>query len=143
MFAEDVSTGIQAFLRGEYSLALKKFQTQQALNDKSAQWFTGLMYEKGLGVPQDYAEAAKYYKLSAQQNDSASQMALAKMYEDGRGLHQDLIKAHMWMNIATANNSSIARRERDRLEKYLQPKDIETAQIMAKKCINKNLKDCD
>ena len=40
--------------------------------------------DKGLGVPQDYAEAAKWYRLAAEQGDTKAQCKLPSAMREGR-----------------------------------------------------------
>ena len=45
-----------------------------------AQCNLGVMYDKGRGVPQDYAEAVKWYRLAAEQGHADAQFKLGIMY---------------------------------------------------------------
>lgn len=40
--------------------------------------FSGLCYEKGIGVPKDEAEAARLFKLAAEQGYAAAQNSLGE-----------------------------------------------------------------
>lgn len=60
----------------------------------------GVMYYKGQGTPQDYAEAAKWYALAANQGDSAAQNNLGSMYRAGYGVRQDFVEAVKWFREA-------------------------------------------
>ena len=44
------------------------------LGNADAQYRLGLMYDKGLGVPQDYAEAAKWYRKAAKRISRTSEV---------------------------------------------------------------------
>lgn len=57
----------------------------------------GLLYMKGLGVGQDYAQALQWYRASAAQGDSESQRLLGVMYEFGRGVPLDKSQALEWL----------------------------------------------
>jgi hypothetical protein len=65
----------------------------------------GQMYEKGQGVPQDYAEAARLYRLAAEQGNAAAQNNLAFLYSDGRGVPQDNKEAGRWFRKAAEQGS--------------------------------------
>ena len=54
------------------------------------------MYERGLGVPQDYAEAMKLYRKGAEQEDADSQFNIGAMYANGWGVPQDFLEAVKW-----------------------------------------------
>ena len=45
----------------------------------------GLMYVRGRGVLQDFAEAVRWYRLAAEQGNVAAQGSLGLMYHAGRG----------------------------------------------------------
>jgi TPR repeat protein len=61
-----------------------------------AQYNLGLMYGKGWGVPQDYAEAAKWYRRAAEQGYAKAQYNLGVMYYNGEGVPQDYAEAVKW-----------------------------------------------
>ena len=66
------------------------------------------MYEKGMGVTQDYAEAAKWYRRVADGGDQFAQAALGRLYENGQGVGQDWAEAYYWYNVASAKNNFFA-----------------------------------
>ena len=59
----------------------------------TAQYNLGIMYAKGQGVPQDYAEAVKWYRLAADQGIPTAQNNLGFMYAKGEGVPQDYSEA--------------------------------------------------
>ena len=68
--------------------------------DAVAQLNIGLMYYKGQGVEQDYAEAVKWYRKSADQGDVTAQWYLGLMYYNGQGVEQDYAEAVKWYSKA-------------------------------------------
>ncbi|MSQ87523.1 MAG: sel1 repeat family protein [Alphaproteobacteria bacterium] len=50
-----------------------------------AQASLGVMYEIGLGVPQNFDEALKWYRLAADQNHVDALFNLGGMHREGRG----------------------------------------------------------
>ncbi len=56
--------GVAAYERGDYATALRELRPLARQGDSNAQFFVGLMYEDGQGVPQDYAETLKLYRNS-------------------------------------------------------------------------------
>ena len=44
----------------------------------------GVIYDDGLGVPQDYAQAVVWYHKAADQGDAGAQFNLGFMYAQGR-----------------------------------------------------------
>ncbi len=61
-----------------------------------AQSKLGFMYQKGKGVPQDYAEAMKWYRKAAKQGLRGAQYNLGVMYGNGLGVPQDYAEAVKW-----------------------------------------------
>jgi FOG: TPR repeat, SEL1 subfamily len=64
--------------------------------DADAQNNLGLMYIKGNGVPQDYAEAAKWFRKAAEQGFARAQYNLGIIYQTGNGVPQDYAEAIKW-----------------------------------------------
>ncbi len=87
--------------------------------DPNAQYKLGLIYDVGVGAPQDLAKAALWYRRAADQGHVAAQFNLGLMYASGRGVPQDLVQAHMWLNLAAAGSQAAARGERDLVAKRM------------------------
>ncbi len=60
------------------------------------------MYDKGRGVPQDYAEAMKWYRKAAEQGHAKAQLFLGNMYFFGQGVSKDYVQAYMWYILAAS-----------------------------------------
>ena len=86
--------GIDAYEKGDYQTALKQFKPLQG--DKRAQFFMGVMYEQGLGVPHDDKAAAGWYSKAAEQGDVEAQYNLGRMYDLGQGVPQNDKLAAEW-----------------------------------------------
>jgi len=63
---------------------------------RNAQFSLGVMYDKGQGVKQDYAEAVKWYRKAAELGSSASQFNLGVMYSNGQGVLKSGAAAADW-----------------------------------------------
>ena len=59
--------GVLAYFRGDYATAFREMKPLAEQGHASAQYNLGIMYEKGQGVPQDYAEAVKLFRKAAEQ----------------------------------------------------------------------------
>ena len=66
------------------------------LGDASAQFKMALMYDRGKGMPQDYAEAVRWYRKSAEQGFVEAQYNLGSMYDSGVGVPQEYAEAVIW-----------------------------------------------
>ena len=108
----------------------------------NAQHALGMMYDAGRGVEQSYTKAADLYLAAAEQGHIESQVNLGVVYVKGKDAVQDYIKAHMWFNIAAAQGNRTARDYRDRIAKRMMPKDISTAQRLARSCLSRNYVGC-
>ena len=68
----DFQAGLEAADRGDYPTAVKEFQLSAERGDVKAQYNLGVMYQLGLGVPQDDQEAVRWYRLAADQGDAVA-----------------------------------------------------------------------
>ena len=68
--------------------------------DTTAQWNLGVMYDTGVGVPQDYKEAVKWYTKAAELGDVDAQNNLGAMFDNGEGVVQDYKEAFKWFTKA-------------------------------------------
>ncbi|WP_162901375.1 tetratricopeptide repeat protein [Breoghania sp. L-A4] len=82
-----------ALERGHHAAALSLLTplAEQGLAD--AQSALAGLYDRGLGVPQNYAAAAAWYRKAADQGDAAAQNGLARLLAGGFGVPQDQVAA--------------------------------------------------
>ena len=74
---------------------------RMASGDARAQNSLGLMYAKGEGVPQNYAEAVKWVRRAAEQGNAAAQFNLGLAHYMGQGVPQnDVEAAKLWRSAA-------------------------------------------
>jgi TPR repeat protein len=97
----------------------------------------GSTYEKGRGVPQDYAQAAAWYRKAADTGDADAQFSVALMYEKGEGVPQDYAQAHLWYNLSAsrapeAKGRAIAVEGRNDMAAKMTPAQIIEAQRLAR-----------
>jgi len=64
--------------------------------DAEAQYFLGLKYDQGQGVPQNYAEAVKWFRKAAEQGLADAQFALGLKYGKGQGVPKNYTEAMKW-----------------------------------------------
>ena len=70
----------------------------------------GVMYEKGVGVPQDYQEAVNWYRKAAEQGHAMAQFNLGAMHFKGKGVLKSYEDAYAWWIVAAANGEENARK---------------------------------
>ena len=73
-----------------------------------AQYNLGVMYDKGLGVRQDYAQAVQWYRRAAEQGYAGAQFNLGVMYDSGQGVRQDYAQAAQWYRRAKEQGAAEA-----------------------------------
>jgi uncharacterized protein len=56
----------------------------------------GIMYEKGIDVPQDKLKAAEWYRKAAEKGLIPAQFRLGSLYYHGQGVPKDLKQAAEW-----------------------------------------------
>lgn len=79
--------------------ALQYFTLASNRGDVTANYYLGLLYEKGIAVALNYQKAAEYYAKAAPTTGHAEGVAcyaLGRLYEKGLGVPQDVSKALAW-----------------------------------------------
>jgi TPR repeat protein len=120
--------GYAAYDRGDYATALHLSGPLAEKGDTSAQKSLGVMYAKGHGVPQNYAEASKWYRLAAAQGNEFAQHNLGGLYITGVGVPQ----AYMWYSLSAALGPQDARDSRDKVALLMTPAQIAEAQKLTR-----------
>ncbi len=143
---------------------LKKLADQ---GDAGSQDSLGFCYAKGLGLPKNERKAIYWYKEAGKQGFKSAYSSLGLFYhgkEDTQnaiiwfeksleespewgavlaelytkdGKTQNLIRAHMFFNLAAANGNEGGSKERDNVAKKMTEKEIETAEDLADKWMDK------
>ena len=97
---DDLEKGVKAYRSGDYTTALAKLAPLVEEGHIEAEFYLGVMYDNGWGVPQDDVEAAKWYLRVAkpgyfsEAKYAESQFNLGMMYEKGRGVPQNNVRAY-------------------------------------------------
>jgi TPR repeat protein len=115
---------------------MTQFKALAAEGDVVAMYYTGILYDRGYGVPIDHAEAAKWFEKAAARGDSLSAYHLGKMLETGKGVAKDPVAAHMWLSLSAASapnerDSAYTKREIRKLERGMTPEQIAKAKGLA------------
>ena len=126
---------------------LQTLQTQAAQGDAKAQFFLGILYYNGQGVPQDYGKARQWYEQAAAQGHAGAQNILAELYYAGLGVQQDDVRAYMWFSLAVARSTgnkqkSTAIQRDGALTRRMTPAQVAEAQRLAQQCEAQGLKGC-
>lgn len=97
-----------AYVKGDYATALRLLRPVADQGDASAQYFLGLMYQRGNGVPQDYTAAVKWYRKAADQGYALAQNNLGFLYVNGTGVPQNYAEALKWYRPAADQGLALA-----------------------------------
>ena len=128
----EFQVGIDAYNRGDFKTALREWQPMAEQGDARAQFYFGLLYENGDGVPLDYAKARQWYEKAAVQGDAKAQLYLGLQSSFGQGVPMDLVDAYMWYSLATGNGNAHAPGYRADLSRQMTPAQIAEAQKRAR-----------
>src|SRR5258705_6414285 len=79
---------------------LQKLRIKGESGDTNSQFNIGVMYVRGQGAPQNYAEAAKWFRKAADRGDARAQANLAVMFANGEGMPQNIPEAIRWYRMA-------------------------------------------
>ncbi|MFN8627642.1 MAG: tetratricopeptide repeat protein [Candidatus Binatia bacterium] len=128
-----------AVRRGDYATALRLITPLAERGSASAQYNLGLLYERGLGVPQDFVEAARWIGKAADQGFPKAQLALGNMHSLGLGVPRDWVQAYKWFNLAAsrfpaaeAKDRDLALKLRDRVAAAMTPEETAKAQKLVR-----------
>lgn len=145
--AQSLEEAELAYERGDYTQAARLFTPFAEQGVASAQFYLGLMYEKGRGVRQDHSTALTWFLKAAGQGYAGPQNNLGLIYERGRGVRKDVVRALMWYTIAatmlSGNEGKVAVQRRDHLTTQMTAAQIEQAREIAQRCQQSQFKDCD
>lgn len=94
--AADFWVGSAYYLSGDFTAALREWRPLAEEGDERAQYYLGIMYANGEGVPENDRQAAYWFRKSARQGNSQSQYHLGMMYANGEGVPEDDTQAVYW-----------------------------------------------
>ena len=82
--------------RADYGTALKIWLGPAEGGDPDAQYYTGILYEKGAEGRPNYEKAASWYRQAAERGNSRAAVNLGRLYELGLGVEKSITEARMW-----------------------------------------------
>lgn len=97
-----VFVGFVLAFSSAFSQDLAELQRKAESGDAKALFKLGLMYDRGEGVPQNYAEAFKWYRKAAELGHASAQFNLGFSYTYGLGVPKDHGEAIKWLEIAAS-----------------------------------------
>jgi Sel1 repeat len=100
IYADTFKEGGEAYIKGDYATAAKKFLEVAKKGDHRAMYALGSMYAGGTGVEKDYKEAYKWFSRAAKYGRVDAQYKLGLMYDEGAGVSQNYKRAARYYNKA-------------------------------------------
>ena len=97
-----------------------------------AQYWIGLMYMTGAGVPRDAVHAVAWHRRAAQQGLDLAQHSLGIVYVGGYGVALDLVRAYGWFDLAAAQGHELAAQGREQAAKRMTPRQVSDARRQAR-----------
>jgi hypothetical protein len=120
-------------MRRNYTEAAKWYGKAADRDHVHAQSSLGLLYVKGLGVPQDYSKAMMWFRRSAERGYALAQNNLGFMHATGRGTKINLILACMWFTLAAENGDKGFAQNKAKVASYLTTAQLIEASELARK----------
>jgi TPR repeat protein len=101
---KDFDDGMQAYARGDFATAMKKWKPLAEDGNVSAQTNLGVMYYQGRGMEApNYQEALRWYRIAAMQGYPDAQFNLGLAHMEGKGVARDFNEAVRWYKMAGEN----------------------------------------
>ncbi|MCY3876874.1 MAG: tetratricopeptide repeat protein [Rhodobacteraceae bacterium] len=97
---DSIEAAMAVYGSGDFERALRSFRRLATMGNVKAQFYTGIMYHKGQGVPLDNVEAARWLRMAAQQGYTLAQFNLGYMHYSGLGVRKDLVESVRWFRMA-------------------------------------------
>ena len=94
--------------RAEEEATAKEVRKSAEEGNASAQYRLGLLYDGGVGVPQDYRQAKEWFEKAAKQGHVGAQADLGTLYLQGAGAPQSVQMAMFWFSQAAEHGDGLA-----------------------------------
>ena len=94
--------------RAEDEATAKEVRKSAEEGNASAQNRLGLLYDEGVGAPQDYRQAKEWYEKAAKQGHAGAQTNLGTLYLQGEGAPQSAQMALFWFSRAAEQGEVLA-----------------------------------
>jgi uncharacterized protein len=94
--------------RAQYEATAKELRKSADEGDASAQNRLGLLYDEGVGVPQNSRQAKEWFEKAAKQGHVKAQLNLGTLYLRGAGAPQSDQMALFWFSQAAEQGEALA-----------------------------------
>ncbi|MBU2918693.1 sel1 repeat family protein [Psychrosphaera sp. F3M07] len=96
-FEGDFDKGMTAYNEKRYSLALTEWYPLAKERDARAEYYIGIMYLNGLGMPVNYKQGTIWIQRSASQGYAEAQFEFGNLYVAGQKIEQNYDQAIRWL----------------------------------------------
>lgn len=124
----DFDSGLMAYASGDFDTAAREFSVLAEQGDMEGQYYMGLLYEEGQGVPKRYEDAEKCYTKAARQGYVDAYFALGEIYLHQPEGRKDRISAYHWLDMAAKHGHPRGMDEFLRNKKAMTPEQISLAE---------------
>ena len=102
--------GLAAYqnLSSDKAQAARLFKQAADYGHAGAQYYLGMIYEQGAGVPKDVAAALNWYRQSAPNGYAEAGITLGNFYSDGLEAKPDYVEAFVWYGVAAGQGNRSA-----------------------------------
>ena len=100
--------GHAAYRKGDWTTAVTLLRPLADQGNAEAQERLGRLYERGRGVPRDYAQALEWHLKAAEQGDAAAQSHAGFLYRSGATGRQDYAEALKWYRRGAEQGNRLA-----------------------------------
>lgn len=107
-WADELKQAQKAFRDGQYEAATAILQPMARAGNPIAQFNIAVMYDDGIGLPQNLALALRWYKRAAEAGLVDAQYMTGRFYGGGRGVPQNPGRALFWFDLARAGGHPLA-----------------------------------
>jgi TPR repeat protein len=97
------SEGENAYNDGDYTSALKYFETSAKGGNDESMTYVGFIYFEGQGVERDYKKALEWFQKAAEAGNTSAMNNLGFMYKEGLGVEKDIAQTVHWLDAAAQN----------------------------------------
>lgn len=117
--AVEIQPALSSYERRDYDAAYRDFSRLAERGNAGAQYYLGLMYDRGSGLPVDSVKARHWYVTAAWNGYADAQYRVGAMNEFGHLVLRDPDAALTWYRQAAAQGHRIANRRVDELERKI------------------------
>ena len=98
--AGHTSQGLAEFKQGRFAEAFQEWSSAAEAGDARGALYVGVLYDTGLGVPQDYNQAMAWYRRASDAGSPAGAFNVGVLYDAGIGVGKDPAQAAAWYSLA-------------------------------------------